>query len=232
MKALPILIELQLAHDGLRAIQRDLSTLPDDMVRLGASVKAAGKSALEIEKKIHQAKTQMSEAEKELKQAAKAEEWARKDLKASAHKVQYTAAMRALEEKERQLETAQRKATELQAALNSMEEEMESLLTSQRESQRQFDELHEIFLSEHENQVVGKGRLTEQIAELGQKLDEALLNKFNRLLQGRNGRAVVPMENDVCMGCNTKLRTPLIYKLRAEGSVTCESCQRILYLPK
>jgi predicted nucleic acid-binding Zn-ribbon protein len=232
MEALPILQELQLAHDGLRTIQRDLRALPDDMVRLEASAKAAGKRIQETEKKILQAKAQLGEAEKELKQAAKAEEWARKDLKASAHKVQYTAAMRALEEKERQIEAAQRKAAELQAALKSLEEEMESLVSSQREDQRQFDELHEIFLSEHENQVVGQGRLTEQIAELEQKLDEALRTKFNRLLQGRNGRAVVPMENDVCTGCNTKLRTPLIYKLRAEGSVACESCQRILFLPK
>jgi len=231
MSALAILKELQVAHDGLKVIQRDLSALPPEMASIDVSLKAAAKRIQEVEKAILAAKDKSEALEKQQQQAIKAEAHARKELKASTHKVQYTAAMRSLEEKERLLENTQRALKEIAATLSSLEAERQSLVSSRDQEQRHFDELHEIFLAEHENQVVGKDRLTKLIAELEGKLDAAALSQFNRLMQNRNGRAVVHIENDACTGCNTKLRMPLIYKLRAEGSITCEYCQRILYLP-
>ncbi|MDR0499338.1 MAG: hypothetical protein LBH03_06370 [Holophagales bacterium] len=230
MNTLDILKELQAAHDGLRTIQRDLSILPPEMVHLNTSVKAADKRFQEIEKNIAKAKVQLEAAERQCQQAVKSEAHARKELKASAHKVQYTAAMRELDEKERQLENAQRTLAETKVAIKSMETESENLVLSRNEYQRQFDELHEIFLAEHENQVVAKDRLTKQVDELGSKLDATTLNKFNRLVQNRGGKAIVAVENSNCTGCNTKLRTPLIYQIKAEGSIICEYCQRFLYL--
>jgi len=231
MNTLNILKELQAAHDSLGTIQKDLSALPPEMAQLDTSIKAAAKRFHEMEKKIAGSKVQLETAEKQHQQAVKAEAHARKELKASAHKVQYTAAMRDLDEKERQLEIAQRALTEAATAIKSMEAEKENLLSSKNEHQRQFDELHEIFLAEHEDQVAAKDRLTKQIAELEGNLDTTAISKFNRLIQNRGGKAVVPVENNTCTGCNTKLRTPLFYQLKAEGSVTCEYCQRILYLP-
>jgi predicted nucleic acid-binding Zn-ribbon protein len=201
------------------------------MARLDASLKGLEKRIQEISKNIGMAKDQMEALEKQSQQAAKAEAHARKELKASSHKVQYTAAMRALDEKERLLEAAARSIKEAAAALKALEDEKEGLLQKQSEDKRQFDELHEIFLAEHENQVAGKGILTKKIEELTGQLDEATLSKFNRLMQTRAGRAVVPMENGACKGCNTRLRTPLVYQIKAEGTITCESCQRILFLP-
>jgi len=232
MNTVAILKELQLAHDGLRTIQRDLTAFPPEMAQIDASVKDAGKRTQEIEKRILQARAQFDANEKQHQQAVKAEAHARKELKASAHKVQYVAAMRELDEKERQLEIAQRALRETEAELKSLEAEHESLASSRNESQKQFDELHEIFLAEHENQIVAKDRLAKQITELESKLDAAIVSKFNRLMQYKAGKAIVAVENNVCTGCHTRLRTPLVYQLKAEGSISCESCQRILYLPE
>jgi predicted nucleic acid-binding Zn-ribbon protein len=201
------------------------------MARLDTSVKGIEKRIQEIAKKIDSAKVNAEALEKQQQQAVKAEAHARKELKASSHKVQYTAAMRSLDEKERLLEAAERSLKEAATSLKALEDEKEGLLQKQNEDKKQFDELHEIFLAEHENQVAGKDILTKKIAELTGQLDDAALNKFNRLMQTRAGRAVVPMENGACTGCNTRLRTPLVYQIKAEGTITCESCQRILYLP-
>jgi len=231
MDSLPILLELQSAHDGLKTIQRDLTAFPPEMANLDASVKKDGKRVQELDKRIEQTRAQLEEGETQHRHATKAEAGARQDLKASAHKVQYTAAMRSLEEKERHLETAARTLSELGATLKDLEAERERLAASVEDARRQFKELHDIFLSERESQIVGRDRLTKRIEELEAQLDQAALSRFNRLMQNRGGRAVVVMENDACTGCNTKLRMPLIFKLRSEGSVTCETCQRILCLP-
>jgi predicted nucleic acid-binding Zn-ribbon protein len=231
MDSLQILLELQAAHDGLKTIHRDLTAFPSEMAELDTSVKSGGKRIQDLERRIEQARAMLEASETQHRQATKAEAGARRDLKASAHKVQYTAAMRSLEEKERQLEAAARAVSESGAALNALETEKERLVAAIEEDRQQFDELHGVFLSERENQIVGKDRLTRRIEELEGQLDSAVVSRFNRLLQHRGGRAVVAMERDACTGCNTKLRMPLVYKLRAEGTVICESCQRTLFLP-
>jgi len=232
MDSLSILLELQAAHDGLKTIQRDLAAFPPEMVDLDVAVKADEKRVQELDRRIDQTKAQIEASEAQHRQATKAEAAARQDLKASAHKVQYTAAMRSLEEKERQIETAAQAISDSKAALEALGAERAGLLASAEGNRRQFDGLHEIFLSEHENQIVGKDRLAKRIAELEGQLDPAAAAKFNRLMQNKGGRAIVAMEKDACTGCNTRLRMPLVYKLRAEGSVICETCQRILYLPQ
>jgi predicted nucleic acid-binding Zn-ribbon protein len=55
--------------------------------------------------------------------------------------------------------------------------------------------------------------------------------RFKRLLQARQGRAVVGVENGACGGCRTRLRSPMVASLRSAETIYCESCQRILYDP-
>jgi predicted nucleic acid-binding Zn-ribbon protein len=232
MESLPILQELQTAHDGLKTIQRDLTAFPPEMADLDASVKAAAKRVQDLDRRIGQTRAQVESSEAQHRQATSAEAGARRDLKTSAHKVQYTAAMRSLEEKERHLDAAARAISESGATLKALEAERDSLSASMEENQRRFREMHEVFLSERESQVAGKESLTKRIAELEAKLEPTALGRFNRLLQHKGGRAVVAMENDACSGCNTRLRMPLLYVLREKGAVTCETCQRTLYMPQ
>jgi predicted nucleic acid-binding Zn-ribbon protein len=232
MSNLDTLKELQSAHDNLKTIERDLTAFPPEMAGLGKTIKDIDKRLGELQNKTIQGRTLLEATEKQYQQAIKAEAHARKELKSSAHKAQYTMAMRELDDKERKLEAAQRALKEAETGLKAIEEEVEKLRASQEADKKQFEELHEIFLSEHENQVTARGLLTKKIAELESSLDTATLNNFKRLLVGKAGKAVVAMEKGACAGCNTKLRTTLVYELRAKGSVNCEFCKRILYLPQ
>ena len=54
--------------------------------------------------------------------------------------------------------------------------------------------------------MVAQARLEARCAELEAALAPALLARFKRLLQGRQGRAVVGVENGACGGCRTRLR--------------------------
>ncbi len=108
---------------------------------------------------------------------------------------------------------------------------MADLETRRTQIQAQFDELHQIFLSEHENQVAARELHLARRTELEALLEPALLSRFNKLIQQRQGRAVVPVENGNCSGCRTKLRIPLLSQLREQGTMPCEFCQRILFIP-
>ena len=108
---------------------------------------------------------------------------------------------------------------------------MESLQARSAEALKKFQELHQIFLSEHETQVLARGTLQARKDELEKQLPAQEVIRFQRLILTRHGRAVVPVENSTCQGCRVKLRMPFIAELRTKASLmTCESCQRIVYM--
>lgn len=63
-------------------------------------------------------------------------------------------------------------------------------------------------------------------------IDEDLLEQYEHLFESKNGRAVVPVEHDVCGGCHMKVTAQTGLALRSDKSViSCPQCGRILYLP-
>ncbi len=68
-------------------------------------------------------------------------------------------------------------------------------------------------------------------AGLAAKVDEDLLDRYDRLFASKGDAAVVPLEHEVCMGCHMKITTQTVFRAKAEKEVVnCEQCGRILYL--
>ena len=83
-------------------------------------------------------------------------------------------------------------------------------------------------------QGILKGRLEElkkERDELASKVDEDLLDRFNRLFASKGDAAVVALEHDVCTGCHMKITTQTAVRVKGgKEIVSCEQCGRILYL--
>jgi predicted nucleic acid-binding Zn-ribbon protein len=232
MDTLATLRDLQATLDYLATIHRELSALPADLAILDAKVKAAEKQITEKTKALDTARAQILVKSKELIQAQKDEERARAAVKATSQKVHYTAAIRELDEKERLKASVSRPLKVLEGTVQTLEQALGEYEAERATAQAQFDELYAIFLDEHTNQVEGRKVLQAKQAELEKKLAPAEVARFHRLAGARQGRVVVPVENGACSGCNVKLRGPILFQLK-EGKtiITCESCQRTLYLP-
>ena len=72
--------------------------------------------------------------------------------------------------------------------------------------------------------------LTKERAEIGGKIDEDLLGRFERLFKSKGDAVVVPLEHEVCTGCHMKVTTQTAHRAKAEKEiVSCENCGRILY---
>jgi hypothetical protein len=231
MSELSVLIELQSVHDNLRTIQRDLTAYPPDLAALDAELKTLARRIEETTKGLGAVRAQLANLSIELGGAEKAEELAKASLKGATQKIQYTAAIRELDERQRQKNAVTRPVKEAEARLEALERQDVDLRARQAEAQKQFDDLKTVFLSEHENQVVAQERLEARCKELEATLAPGLLVKFRRLLVGRQGQAVVVVDNGACGGCRTRLRSPVIAQLRDAETIFCESCQRILYDP-
>lgn len=79
-----------------------------------------------------------------------------------------------------------------------------------------------------------EGRLQELMkerAEVATKIDEDLLDRFDRLFESKGDAAIVALEHNVCTGCHMKVTTATVAHARAgKEIVSCEQCGRILYL--
>jgi hypothetical protein len=232
MENLATLRDLQATLDYLRTIERDLSALPPDLALLDTRLKALEKQIAEKTKSQDLAKAQILVKSKELAQALKDEEKARAAVKTTSQKVQYTSAIRELDEKERLKANIAKPLKALETTAQALEQALAVLETERAATQAQFDELHAIFLAEHANQVEGRKLLMSKKAELEAKMPQMEVTRFHRLAGARQGKVVVPVENGACTGCHVKLRGPFLTQLKeAKGAVPCESCQRILFLP-
>ena len=74
--------------------------------------------------------------------------------------------------------------------------------------------------------------LNKERKELAEKMDEDVLNRFERLFGSKGDSAIVAIEHGVCTGCHMKLTIATV-KAAESGKeiVSCEQCGRILYIP-
>ena len=120
------------------------------------------------------------------------------------------AAMERLDEAERVLAEAQRQLEELTGTTGVEQDELRA---------RQ---------STLEGEIAS---LEGQRAELAAGGDEALIDRYDELRAGHQGRAVAKVQGGSCQGCRILLPVNLIQRARAgDDIVQCINCERILYV--
>ena len=72
-------------------------------------------------------------------------------------------------------------------------------------------------------------RIRNERDSLSTQIDDRLKRVYNRIKQGKQGTAVVPVVRDACGGCFTRIPPQTVVEVRrAERAITCENCGRIL----
>ncbi len=119
-------------------------------------------------------------------------------------------AMSAAEEVERALADAEKRRVELEAQWQA---EQESLRRQRDALQLEIQEVEE--------------RRSEQ----GSAIDAEMMRQYESLRAQHQGRAVAKVERGICQGCRITLPMHVLQRARrANHTVQCTSCERILYL--
>lgn len=62
--------------------------------------------------------------------------------------------------------------------------------------------------------------------------DPKLLPQYERILQKREGLALVPVKNNSCGGCHMEFPAQMVHEIQMQDKIIiCESCARIIYWP-
>ena len=79
-------------------------------------------------------------------------------------------------------------------------------------------------------QLDGLEELQKARATLAGKIPAALRNRYEKLAE-RYSMAIIPVTENRCLGCFTKLPTSFFSSAYSSELLTCESCGRLLFIP-
>jgi predicted nucleic acid-binding Zn-ribbon protein len=224
------LLVLQDRQQRIRQIENEIRTVPLQRKNLDSQL-ADGAAALEA-----------------LKQRARQLEVDRKKLELDVGTRQESVARL----KTQQYQT--RKNDEFQAIgheIERYENEIHKIEDDELELMDQADKLKVQLLAEEKKAATARDSISRQLidldeksktlesrlegllkerSELATKIDEDLLNRFDRLFKSKGDAAVVALEHEVCTGCHMKVTTATAMRVKAgKEIVSCEQCGRILY---
>ncbi len=74
------------------------------------------------------------------------------------------------------------------------------------------------------------GELSNERAEIASRVDEDVLNRFERLFKSKGDAAIVALRHEVCTGCHMKITPQTAHRVKSGREiVSCEQCGRILF---
>jgi predicted nucleic acid-binding Zn-ribbon protein len=136
-----------------------------------------------------------------------------------------------LEEMQRNIEALENAYGGYHAERTRLEERVRISRAKLKKYKNTFDGLKEKYIEGEIKARVEYDELTKQRRELLEKIDERVLDRYNRVRLGVD-TAVVMIENGKCGGCHMEVSVVYTEKLREDGLVNCETCGRILYPKK
>lgn len=107
--------------------------------------------------------------------------------------------------------------------INELSEESDTLQDKYQEQARAADKLVEQLQSDTAELRAGQQKVREE-------LKPSVLRKYERILKGRGGLALVMVHKGTCAGCHMTLPPQLFIELQRCNQIeTCPNCQRILF---
>jgi predicted nucleic acid-binding Zn-ribbon protein len=232
LEAIQKLLALQDRDQRLRALRLELESIPAEIATKQKLVQdAAGRldaararsKAIEVEKKnleveIAAKRDQINRYKSQQLQTRKNEE--------------YSALSHEIENAERVIFSIEDKEIVLMEEAEQLAPQLAVADKTHAEDKAKY-EAQIATLREKEGNL--KSRIDEMASNrsaLIEGLDEDLVERYERIFETKNARAVVAVEHDVCTGCHMKVTAQTSLVLRSEKEiVSCPQCGRLLHLP-
>lgn len=225
------LLILQNRDQKIRQIETELKTMPQQRAQLEAHL-AASAAGLEAAK-LKARQLEVERKKLELDVGTRTESINR--LKTQQYETRKNEEFRAMgneiERYEKEIRTIEDQELELMDQGDKLKAEVaieDKKVAVERDSvARQLADL-EAKTSALQSQLES---LTKERAEIASRIDEDILDRFERLFASKGNAAVVALEHEVCTGCHMKITAQTSHRVKGGREiVSCEQCGRILYV--
>lgn len=228
------LIELQKTDTNLRRLKKSLDTAEQGRAALEQEFEQHAFSIREIQNKRDALHAKRAELEKQIADNKTYLERANRNLKHAQNQKEYETAMRETDALQKQIAAFETQIVEIMEEFEGVEkeladraEEINTLDAKRDEALAEFDKKIAADRAEFETETAHR-------AAAFATLPARLASIYDRLAQrSRDGIAVAEVVNGSCSACYMSLRPQVQLNVKkGDEIITCESCTRILYIPK
>lgn len=225
------LVELQTVDNQIQVYQEQRNELAQNLDRLKAIVEKMASDLDDKRDKLSEASRFYGEKQIELQADGDRLSKAKTKLATVTRTKEYAAM-------QRELDNLRKKYSADETELMRLAEAMQEFKTSISAEETKLKELRGEVKREEDASGDQLKELDTKIASIAKKksgaegkLDRAMLTRYGRLLQRREGRAVVPVgAKGKCTGCQRLLPPQQYIQIQRGSLMSCPTCQRYLYV--
>ena len=230
MEVMEVLIKLQELDLDLNKIQAEHDSIPAQMGEIEADYNELNADIEEQESELKLLKVTIREAESKIAVLDETSKKYKQQLLTVKTNREYSALLT-------EIEAVKREKEELEESIIQNMEKNEALSAGIKEKSSRLEELGKQRLSK-------KGELDLRLKKLGKEVsirkrerekltgevNRPTLKLYERIMNSRVNRAVVPVRSGCCGGCFAHVPLQKVADIRKGGQIyTCDSCGRIVY---
>lgn len=225
------LVKLQALDTEIYSLLNEKESKPQQVKELENAFEEKKMNLAEIEKKSLDLQKQRKERELDL--AAKEENSKKLQTQLYALKTnkEYQVMLQQINEAKADASVIEDKILEVLEQADKIKIEIEEEKQKLKEEERKFlDEKKKI---EERIKMIDErlSQLEVQRKQVTPEIGSKILAQYERILRSRDGLAIVKVQNDSCQGCNMFVPPQVINLIKMyEHIITCEMCNRILYI--
>jgi len=223
---------------GLQKLDLEIRKLGHSLQQIPKKEKLIDKTIESTRLPFEDAKTRSAELKARIDGLAEeviALEENEKQLKLKMPKIksneEYSALLKEMDNSKKKKEEAEEEQLRLIEEVESLERDLPSLESTYKEQEKGVSAERETLEQEKAELEAVLIQRKEERNKLQADFPQNWLSKYNHIASARNGLAVVPVRKGICQGCFIGVRPKIVQDLHyAEEVISCEGCQRLLYL--
>jgi len=225
------LVKLQIIDTEIYNLRSEKDSKPQEIKTMEALFEEKKQGLAALEKNLLDLQKQRKD--KELELASKEE--AGKKLQAQLYSLKTNKEYQAMLQ---QIQDAKADASVIEDKVLELFDQADKVKTEMEQEKGKLKEEEKIF-AEQKKKIEDRikeidGRLTQLEAQRNQLVPDVnpkILAQYERILGSRDGLAIVTVKDNSCQGCNMFVPPQVINLIKMyERMITCEICNRILYI--
>jgi uncharacterized protein len=224
------LIDVQEIDKVIKEVTQGLERLPEELRALEVGLEELQASQAVLLQELEDLKAQHRDTEIEMAEMEQGIKTSRQRLMEIKSNIEYKAMLKEIAFKEDQRDQRETRILEFMDLM----ETQNRLITDQN---RQIEEQDALLVQKRQAVAAQMAELRQELAGLEEKrkklrkaVPAALLKRYEFIRQRRNGTAIAPVHEGVCLGCHMNILPQQFIDLQKGLEILqCPHCQRILY---
>ena len=225
------LVKLQAVDSEIYSLRNEKEVKPQEIKTLEAAYEAKKQGLAELEEKLLDLQKQRKDFELELASKEEATKKLQSQLFSLKTNKEYSTMLQ-------QIQGSKADASVIEDKILQTFEQADKIKNETEQEKLKLEEEEKVFLGQKKIVDDRMKEIDDRLAQLDAQrkqvipgIDHKILSQYERILSNRDGLAIVTVKDDSCKGCNMLVPPQVINLIKMyERIITCEICNRILYV--